>query len=296
MTLVNRVIRRRVLLGVLLVTSLALLTGYYRESPAGPLHAVQTHAADVALPFEQGAQRIAQPFRDLWGWSRGLIDAKDRADRLARENAALTARLYAAAQAKQDAVDTQAIVRFTQDPLFQRISVGWSTIGAHVTIRPLAVGSSVVWVDAGSNQGVRLYDPVVTGPGWLVGEVTQVGSSTSEVTLLDDPGVRVGAILPQRNAEGEISASPGDPSTLQMQDVRTTKEVQPGDFVLTSGFTTPGQHLRSHFPRGLPIGRVSSVSNTDTDLFKQIQVTPEADLTSFSTVLVLLPRHPEALP
>jgi cell shape-determining protein MreC len=44
------------------------------------------------------------------------------------------------------------------------------------------------------------------------------------------------------------------------------------------------------FPRGLRIGIVSSVSNTDANIFKSIQVQPFVDFSSLQSVIVLVPR------
>ena len=42
------------------------------------------------------------------------------------------------------------------------------------------------------------------------------------------------------------------------------------------------------YPRGIPIGRVTSVGQADTDLWKQVQVEPFADFDRVDAVLVLV--------
>ena len=59
------------------------------------------------------------------------------------------------------------------------------------------------------------------------------------------------------------------------------------DTIVTSGWSSP--RLSSLYPRGIRIGRVTSVGRTDTDLYTQVQVTPFADLSSLEAVLVLIP-------
>ena len=46
--------------------------------------------------------------------------------------------------------------------------------------------------------------------------------------------------------------------------------------------------LASLYPRGIPIGRVTSVGQADTDLWKQVQVEPFADFDRVDAVLVLV--------
>jgi rod shape-determining protein MreC len=48
--------------------------------------------------------------------------------------------------------------------------------------------------------------------------------------------------------------------------------------------------LDSLYPKGIPIGEVTSVGLTDTDLYQQVQVDPYVDFGSLQAVLVLIPK------
>jgi cell shape-determining protein MreC len=56
---------------------------------------------------------------------------------------------------------------------------------------------------------------------------------------------------------------------------------------------TRSARFPSLYPRNIPIGRVTSVGQTDTDLYKQIQVEPFADFGSLDSVAVLVTRKPQ---
>ncbi len=290
MTFLDRVTRRRLVLGVLLVASLALLTGYFREPDAGPLHASQRAFASAAAPFETAVQRVAQPFRDAWSWSRDLVHAKTERDRLAAENQKLLAQLAVALQTKQDTAELRSELHFVNDPRSRPGLRGYRVRGADVIERSPLLTNSLVEINAGASAGVRRFDPVITGAGFVVGLVTAVSRNVSQVTLINDPSSAVGAQIPARNAAGILTPSAGDPGVLDLGFVRKERAVAIGDLVTTSGFNDPGQKLRSHYPRGLPIGQVSNVGQTESDNYKEIQVIPKADLASFATVLVLIPK------
>ena len=83
---IDRVIRRRILLGLLIAASFGLLTAWYREVDNGPLHRAQGSVADTAVPLSAAVQRVARPFRDLWEWGRGLANARDEVQRLQKIN------------------------------------------------------------------------------------------------------------------------------------------------------------------------------------------------------------------
>ena len=59
--------------GVLVFVSIVLITIYFREPSGGSLHGVQSTGAAVLRPFEVGAERVARPFRDGYGWFAGVL-------------------------------------------------------------------------------------------------------------------------------------------------------------------------------------------------------------------------------
>ena len=81
----NAVMRRRIVVGILCVLSLALVTVYFRESDSGFLHGLQSTGASVLRPFEVAADRVASPFEDASSWFGGLLHAKSDNKKLRKE-------------------------------------------------------------------------------------------------------------------------------------------------------------------------------------------------------------------
>ena len=72
--------------GVLVLLSLALITVSFREEQDGPLHDAQGAVASVLQPLEVAVERVARPFRDAYGWTTSLLDARSENERLRAEN------------------------------------------------------------------------------------------------------------------------------------------------------------------------------------------------------------------
>jgi rod shape-determining protein MreC len=106
----------------------------------------------------------------------------------------------------------------------------------------------------------------------------------SEVTMLTDPESAVTARDETTGAIGILKH--GEGSALFLDRVPKQRAVQRDDIIVTAGRGAGG--LGSFFPRGVPVGYVTSVAQTDVDSFKDVQVQPFVDFTDLDTVLVLL--------
>jgi rod shape-determining protein MreC len=270
-------------MGVLVLLSIALLTVYFRESASGPLHRTQGVGAAILRPFEVGTERIARPFRDAYGYFHGLAVARSENGRL-RAEAEHYRQLYIQnAGGLHESIQLKKILHYEEGPSFP---TDYSPVNTRVIAGPPSQFEQQVVVAAGSNQGIHRYDPVVT-PGGLVGDVTKVFSNVARVTLLTDDQSAVGA-MNLRGASGLVrhGASPG--GTLILDQVTKDQVVYRGDRILTQGSLAGG--LPSIYPRGIPIGTVTHVGQSDVGLYKDIQVSPFVDFSSLESVIVLVPK------
>jgi rod shape-determining protein MreC len=161
-------------------------------------------------------------------------------------------------------------------------------VAAEVIGRPAGAFTQAIVAAAGSDNGIRVNDPVVTADG-LVGLVTRVTPDTARVQLLTDEEAAVSAIDLRTSAPGIVRHARGTRETLVLDRVRKQDRVKVGDEIVTAGWRASG--LSSLYPKGIPIGKVSSVGQTDTDLFQQVQVDPFVDFGALDAVLVLVPAE-----
>ena len=278
-------IRRRVVVGVLVVLALALITVSYRES-SGSLNSVQSAGATVLKPFEVAADRVAQPFRDAYGYFSGLFGAKSENKRLKAELAQMRDDSTQTALLQKENARLRALLNYKDTARFPN---DFTEVGASVLSSAPSDFSRQVVISAGSANGIRLWSPVVNAQG-LVGQVTKLASHTAQVTLLTDETSNVAALDLRTQAPGLVSHGAGRSDQLFMGRVQKDLEVRKGDEVVTAG-SLQGK-LPSMYPRGLKIGTVASVGQNDIDIYKQIQVQPYVDFSSLGSVLVLVSKKP----
>jgi rod shape-determining protein MreC len=277
-------VKRRIVVGVLVVVALALITFSFRSSGLTP---VQDVGASALRPFQVAAERISKPFRDAGGWFSGLLDAKAENKQLHREVDQLRNQAIQNTDAARQNEELRKALAYVDSPRFPQ---DYEYVATRVISPPQSTYEQTVVIAAGRRDGVRVDYPVVT-PDGLVGKVVAAGRSVSKVMLLTDDQLSVGATdLDQRGATGIVKHGQGGPNTLILDHVTKNQTVNVGDKVITQG-SPAGSRLPSIYPRGIQIGVVTSVNQNDTDLYKQIQVQPFVDFSSLSSVLVLVPKQ-----
>jgi rod shape-determining protein MreC len=275
-------LKRRIVVGLLVLASLVLITLSFRSTTLDP---VEGFGASALRPFEIGASRVAAPFRDAARWTRGVFHAKSENRRLSAEVERLNRELIRTEAAASENPLLRRQLAFKDSPTFPQ---DFGSVVARVLTNPAASYDQTVTIAAGSRDGIAVQDVVITPKG-LVGQVTRVWGRVAKVMLITDPDSAVRAVDATHLEAIGILEHGSSANSLALARVTKDKPVGPGDLIMTAGSPGAGQ-LPSLYPRKIPIGTVTSVGQNDTDLFKQIQVQPFADLTSLQSVFVLIPK------
>lgn len=277
-------LRRRLVVGVLVLLALVLISLSFRSGSDGTLGGVHSAGASVLRPFAVGVERVTQPFRDAYDWVDGLIGARSDAERLRAEVRELRQRAIQNEFARREAEYLRGLLEYVDGPRFPDDFRG---IAAEVTARPAGAFTQAVVIAVGTEHGVRLNDPVVT-PDGLVGLVTRVTSRTARVQLLTDQQLAVPSIDLRTGAPGVVRHARGTRETLVLDRVRKEELVKVGDELVTAGWRAG--EFSSLYPKGIPIGEVTSVGRQDIELYMRIQVEPFVDFDALSEVVILVAR------
>jgi len=268
-------------LAVLVGFSLILLTAYFGESSSSPLHSVQRGIVEVFSPIQEGASKVLSPVRDVAGWFSDTIHAKSQADQLRKQNEKLQAQV---SQYKQAWIENQQLRNEVR--LENTIGISnYKPVSADVISRDPTLWYLTLEVDKGSQDGVRVNDPVL-GDGALVGKISTVAPTVSFITLITDHSSAVTAEAQDQYGDtGVLVPAVGDPTRLLLQYLPRHAPIQAGQQVVTAGFKSGP--LDSLFPAGIPIGTVSNANQNTLINSGQVTVTPTADLRHLPSVRIL---------
>ncbi|HUA68661.1 MAG TPA: rod shape-determining protein MreC [Candidatus Saccharimonadales bacterium] len=157
----------------------------------------------------------------------------------------------------------------------------WKLKLANVVMRDPANWWRTVQIDIGSRDGVVVNMPVLTTEG-LVGRVSSVAFTRSQVVLIGDPNCRVSALVENPAHDiGIITASgPVDSSLVDLTYLSGNADLKPGENVVTSG-------EGGIFPRGIPIGQVVDSRPVEFGLYTEARVKLSVNLGTLEQVWVL---------
>lgn len=133
-----------------------------------------------------------------------------------------------------------------------------------------------VVLNKGLIQGVKEGMPVIDELG-LVGQVTRVFPSRSEVSLITDKD-QIVPVENLRNGLRSVAFGGNESGALELRFVAPNSDVEPNDVLVTSG-------LDGVYPRGIPVARVQTVDRNGA--FASIQCQPLAGVDRNRFMLVL---------
>ena len=219
------------------------------------------------------AQQLAGTTGDAVVPRRELLKLNDG---LRRENQQL--RLQAL-QAQETANEN---ARLRQLVGWQR-QTSWKLKLAKVVLREPANWWRTVQIDLGSRDGLRVNLPVLTIDG-LVGRISSVSLTRSQVVLLGDPNCKVSARVENETRDtGIIGASgPLDTEFVELGYLSRNANLKPAQNVVTSG-------EGGIFPPGIPIGKIVDVQAVDYGLRTEARVKLAANLNALEEVWVMFP-------
>lgn len=214
-------------------------------------------------------------------WQDTTIRSRQRLlednDRLRRENLVLQGRSQQLASMQADNARLRALLNSTA---LLRDDVLVSEI---IGVSPDPVRHQLV-LDKGAEAEVYSGQPLIDAQG-LMGQVVEVGMTTSRVLLVTDPTHSV-PVQVNRNGVRAVAEGVGSLDQLAVNHVTATTDIIAGDLLVTSG-------LGGRFPIGYPVAVVSAVERNPGEAFARISATPTAALDRARHVLLVFSRLPD---
>jgi len=250
---------------------------FLRASIRNPqdMNPVVSALSRVGAPLEYMASAVARFVSGGVSQYVYLVDVKQDNNRLAYENARLTARVRELEQAQADNRRLRRLLGLRDTLAHEMVSavvVGKDTTEffrvAHVTL---------------DSPHVSIHPdmPVISLDG-AVGTVQRVAGEKIDVQLTVDSGFGVDVVVERTGARGFVRGE-GDRSRylVRVEWAERRDEVDVGDVLVTSG-------VGCRFPKGIPVARVKSVEKKKFGVYQSLVAEPTVDFSRLEEVLIIL--------
>jgi len=244
----------------------------------GALGPFQGLFLQVTSPVEKVLDATFRPVAGLLSNAGEIGSIRDENNRLRLENEDLRNQLAELQQNAAQIKDLQDALNLTQGDKELKYLPG------NIVHRDASPFTDVVTIDRGDGDGLKVGMVVLSTKGTLLGKITKVTNTNAFVRLITDTQSKVSAEVLGTGADGSVRGTPGRGLSFDLAQ----GEIAVGDTIITAG-------LGGSYPRGLPIGRVNSVSGSNQDLYKKVTLEPGVRISTAETVLVLTSFIPETL-
>ena len=157
----------------------------------------------------------------------------------------------------------------------------WKHKLANVVLHDPANWWRTVQIDLGSRDGLSNNLAVLNLEGFLVGRVSSVSLTRSQVVLLGDPNCKVAARIQNEAGDAGIigGSGPLDSEFVEMSYLSKNAYIKPGQIVKTSGDG-------GIFPKDIPVGKVADSRPAEYGLATVARVKLGANLNALEQVWV----------
>ena len=248
--------------------------------------AVRRLNREAFVEFQAPALHLVGKSRDLATFwekrSRGSEELVAAGRDLARINAALELKLKGMEDVRRENTRLREVTRYN-------VPAEYLSVVARVATRDSSSWWQRIVIRKGRNDGIRPGAPVVFGDT-VVGRVTAVHLTTSEVDLVTSPGFRCTAYVEGDDQNRIVLINGVAANSLGTAKARVS--VIPYDYLLPAGtparVTTTG--MGGVFPSGLTLGYLDGGAYaTQVGNFKESLLVPSRDLYNLQEVSVLVP-------
>jgi rod shape-determining protein MreC len=236
---------------------------------------IQVWAVAAFDPFERSIHWTVSKATGSWKTFWGLWDAQKQNHDLRNQLAAANSKALELSEKAGEADRLRALLDFKNQLSFQ-------TIAAEVIASSPGERSNAIYIGKGMDSGLSTDLAVIT-PAGIVGKIIAVFPHSAQVLLITDPSSGVGCVLEKSRVQGVLKGT--GQNLTHLHYVMNDRDVSIGELVLTSG-------LDQIYPKGLPVGRVTRT--LAGNIYKDIDVTPTAQLDRLESVLVMAKIDPSS--
>ena len=234
---------------------------------------VENFASKLVMPIQNGLTYLKNKISGNDTFFTDINDLKSENEKLKSKNKDLEQSLRELENIKTENETLKEYLGLTEK------YSGYKTIPGDVINKDISNYSKTITLNIGSKDGVKVDMTVISEEG-LVGHVISVTESTAKVQTISDPGSSVSAMMSTTKDSIVCKGTLENKSMLKAMYIPTEASVIQGDTIQTSG-------LGGIYPKGIKIGTIKKVVDTENLTDRSALVETAVDFNKLNSVLVI---------
>jgi rod shape-determining protein MreC len=229
----------------------------------------------ISLPLYSKGDSVNNSAKPVYSWWYSVTNGRKLVDRVNFQDKLISELEFGLQDKEYDLTGTSTKTAF--ENRFGRVSVK-----SKVIVQRINAGKRELIIENKSDSGIFVGAAAATTEGVYIGKVVSVSENTAAVLLSTDSSSTVAVSLARNlGIQAIIKGSHG--VSMNMELIPQDAAIEIGDIVVTS-------LLEENTPAGLLVGRISSTSYVEGQLFQEATVTPFVNLFGLGDVNVIVPN------
>ena len=265
--------KKKGIAGVVITIIIIVLLVVFTNSNANQVSYIEKICNVFVMPIQNGFTYLKNKMSGNDSFFADMDTLKSENEDLKKKNSEL-----------EQSLRELEIIKAENDTLKEYVNLkdkytDYTTVPADVINRDISNYSSTIIINVGSDDGIKEEMTVIADSG-LVGHVISVTNNTAKVQTIVDTASAVTSKISTTEDTIVVQGTLEDKSTLRANFIPTDAVVLQGDTVETSG-------IGGIYPKGIHIGTITEVVNTNNRTDRYAIVQTAVDFNKLNTVLVI---------
>ena len=257
----------------IIVTIIILILIVIFSNGEGDSNFFENAATNLVMPIQNGLTYLKNKVSGNSTFFTDINNLKEENEALKEENSELEQSLRELENIKTQNETLKEYLNLTE-------KYGeYKTIPGYVINKEISNYSKTIVINIGSDDGVEENMTVIADEG-LVGHVISVTNSTAKVQTIIDTASSVSCSMSTTKDSIVCKGTLDEQTALKAMYIPTDANIIQGDSIETSG-------LGGIYPKGIHVGTVKNVTNTDNVTDRSALVERAVDFDKLATVLVI---------
>ncbi|MEA2098179.1 MAG: rod shape-determining protein MreC [Patescibacteria group bacterium] len=254
----NKVVNTKIVTFIFLLVVVVLLiflnkTGFLNQTKNYPVYLI----SHIGETFQLSSNKV----NDFFWTLKNIARFKEENMELKKKNLEIEYEISELKEVQRENEILKKQIKFSESNCSNGNCIDWKM--ANIIGRDPSNFGKHILIDLGKNNGIIDGQPVVAGSGLLIGKIIKVFNNSSKAILITDGKSSINSITQTSRANGVVKGSYATGVRLEM--INQSEELIINDLIITSG-------LEDKIPKGLIIGKISSIKESANKVFKSAEI------------------------